>query len=117
MKKLIIIGIILAASICFADTKLNITFHNDTDETVIVYMDSIDHDVKINGRKYPFPIPVCGGELKPGADFKLLPRPHNMPPHRYIVKWYIKGKMRGNIIEIYPEYENALITTKSHKLW
>ena len=116
MKKLII-SLILLASVCFADSKLNITFHNDTDETVIVYMDSVDHDVKVNGRKYPFPMSVCGGELKPGEDFKLLPRPHNKPPYRYIVKWYIKGEMRREVIKIPPEYTNALITTKSHKLW
>jgi len=116
MKKLII-SLFLIASVCWADTKLNITFHNDTDEVVIVYMDSVDHNIMIDGKKYPFPIPVCGGELKPGKDFPLLPRKYNEPPYRYIVKWYIKGKMTYTLIKIPPKYGNALIKTKSYKLW
>jgi len=116
MKKLII-GLILIASVCWADTKLNITFHNDTEDVVIVYMDSVDHNVMIDGVKYPLPMPVCGGEIKPGEDFKLLPRNHNKPPYRYIVKWYIGGGMSYTNIKIPPKYTNALITTKSTKLW
>jgi len=116
MKKLII-GLILVASVCWADTKLNITFHNDTKDVVIVYMDSVDHNIIVDGKKYPLPMPVCGGELQPGEDFKLLPRKYNKSPYRYIVKWYINGKMEYMFIKIPPKYRNARITTNSYKLW
>jgi hypothetical protein len=83
MKKLIILIILLVTTICYAD--LNITIKNTTNKTVIVYIDSIDHNIEINGRIHPFPVPVCGGEITPCGVFILQPRPHNQPPYRYIL--------------------------------
>jgi hypothetical protein len=85
MKKLIIILILSLTTLAFAGKPLTISILNTTDKTVIVYIDSIDHNVEIGGRIYRFPAPVCGGEIAPCGVFILQPRHHNNPPYRYIL--------------------------------
>ena len=84
MKKLIVLVLLLViTNVCYAD--LIITIKNTTDKMVIVYIDSIDHGIKFNGRTYPAPTPVCGGEIQPHDEFVLQPRNHNKSPHRYVL--------------------------------
>jgi len=86
MKKLIILVLLLSiTAVCYADKPLTIIIRNNTESMVIVYIDSIDHDVVIDGRIYPFPMPVCGGEIDPKEDFVLQPRNYNKAPYRYII--------------------------------
>ena len=85
MKKLIIILILSLATICYAEKPLTISIYNTTDQMVIVYIDSIDHGVVVDGRVYPRPMPVCGGEIDAHSEFILSPREYNKPPYRYIL--------------------------------
>ena len=124
MKKLIILIVLSLSFIAWAGKpSLDITFKNTTDKMVMVFMYSLDHDVKINGYPYPYPAIVCGGEIQPGKNFVLNTRPHNLPPYRYLVRWNVYDEYRYNkktikiMIKIPPKYTNVIITPENIELW
>jgi len=93
MKKILLIVLFcLLPVICYANKSLTVIINNNFDETVLVYIDSIDHSLD-----YPFPIPIFGGEIKAHEFHIMLKREYNQPPYRYILtvqrwngnNWYI----------------------------
>ena len=86
-------------------------------------MYSVDHDVKIDGYRYPYPTMVCGGEIQPGEDLALNTRSHNKEPYRYLVKWNIYNEhwrvieTIKTMIKIPPKYTNVIITPENIELW
>lgn len=86
MKNFIILILLLAfTNICYADELLTITIRNKSDAMVIIYIDSIDHGVKINGKVYTSPLPACVAELQPQKGFVLAPRGCSKFPYRYVL--------------------------------
>ena len=97
MKTLILL-LCLIPSICFAD--LSIIIENKSKETVLTYIDSIDHDLKIDGVKWPYNVPVCGAEMKSGSIYQLGTRKHNKAPYRYKLTVLKRHEGRWNICAI-----------------
>ena len=115
MKKLIVLLILSLTTICYAEKPLTISIYNTTDQMVIVYIDSIDHGIVINGRVYPSPMPVCGGEIDAHGEFILQPRKYNLSPYRYILTvCRIEGRTviskKSTVFIIAPPTQEHIIT-------
>lgn len=120
MRRAILIFIVfvylMILSIARAD-ELNITFRNDTQYTVVVYLFSGDHNVYVNGRRLLSPMTVHVGEIKSGKELKVPTRPYNLSPYRYILKWETVHRYKSNEVNrrtftINPRYKYVLITSK-----
>jgi hypothetical protein len=96
------------------EKPLRIVIKNPTEKMRMIKIWSIDHNLMYHGRKWPKPVPVCGGEMAPGKEWKLMPRKYNQPPHRYFIAWYVKkdGQWvfeKSGILVITPKVSKVVI--------
>lgn len=97
--KTICLLLILISSIVYATDSVSFRFKNSTDQTVIVYLYWLDHDLD-----YPGPVNLAGGEMKPGQEWEIQ---HNYKPGKYVIIW---RSLDSEIIKvIYPKQTSGLI--------
>lgn len=93
------IGIFIS-SLAYAEGTCNIALENKSKSKIIYMVYWIDHDWRIDGKRWPFPVNVMGGELKPNETHV---GEYKYSTGQYIVRWYGFGEKE--IVEKFDIYQ------------